>query len=73
MDNTTLLGLLLSKISIVSSKVKNILTGISSVSNVNNKLHYEFTNGSNADFEVTGDINLIADIDYVDGHLKIVE
>ena len=71
MNNMTILGMLLSKITKISNKIKNIMSDINSITNVNNKLHYEFTDGTNADFDVTGDITLQADVDYTDGHLKI--
>ena len=51
-DNTTLFGMLMSQIITVKTKVQNILSGITSITNVNNKLHYEFTDGTNADFDV---------------------
>ena len=71
MDTITVFGILISKITIVSNKIKNILSGIDSITNVNNKLHYEFTDGTDADFDVTGDITIELDVDYADGHLKV--
>lgn len=70
MDNT-LLGLLLSKIAVVSKKVSGVLSGILSITNVDNKLHYEFTDGTNADFEVQGEVNLTFTINYSTGHLQV--
>lgn len=71
MSTINVFGILLAKIATVSNKVKNILSGIVSITNVNNKLHYEFTDGTDADFDVTGDISIDLNIDYDDGHLKV--
>lgn len=71
MDINTLQGLLLAKIANVSSKVTSALSGILSITNVDNKLHYEFTDGTNADFEVEGEVNLTFSIDYATGHLQV--
>ena len=71
MDNTTIFGLLMSKIITVSKKVTSALSGIASITNVDNKLHYEFTDGTDADFDVQGELDLDFSINYSTGHLQV--
>lgn len=71
MDFDSLLGMLLGRINTVSSKVKNVLSGITSITNVDNKLHYEFTDGTSADFNVEGNVNLTFEVDFTTGHMNV--
>ena len=70
-DNVTLFGMLMSQITVISNKVKTILSGITSITNVDNKLHYEFTDGTDADFDVQGELDLDFTINYSTGHLNV--
>lgn len=72
MDALTVFGILSSQVSKVSTKVKSILSGIVSITNVNNMLHYVFTDGTTADFDITESVTIQFTIDYTDGHLYVV-
>ena len=69
MDTNTVFGMLMGKISKVSNSVKSILSGITSITNVNDKLHYEFTDGTSADFDVQQSVEL--SVDYETGDLIV--
>ena len=69
MDTNTVFGMLMGKISKVSNSVKSILSGIVSITNVNDKIHYEFTDGTSADFDVQQNVEL--SVDYETGDLIV--
>ena len=69
MNTSTVFGLLMGKISKVSNSVKSILSGIVSITNVNDKIHYEFTDGTSADFDVQQSVEL--SVDYETGDLIV--
>ena len=69
MDTNTVFGMLMGKISKVSNSVKSILSGIVSITNVDDKIHYEFTDGTSADFDVQQNVEL--SVDYETGDLIV--
>lgn len=69
MDTNTVFGMLMGKISKVSNSVKSILSGIVSITNVDDKIHYEFTDGTSADFDVQQNVEL--SVDYETGDLMV--
>lgn len=69
MNTSTVFGLLMGKISKISNSVKSILSGIVSITNVNDKIHYEFTDGTSADFDVQQSVEL--SVDYETGDLIV--
>ena len=71
MNALTVFGILSSQVSKLSTKVKTILTGIVSITNVNNMLHYVFTDGTETDIDVAAGVTLELSVNYTDGHLYV--